>query len=734
MYASIFRPTKVIFDSQINREAPISVKSFPGNHLKRIAWRGYTRLPDSGNGTHLVRHAPRLISLMRNLLFLTCFILCHLLSDLTLVQAQAPAPAALELEASDGGRYGFSFSGTFTNREKADFVFTSIGVDLSLCLRAYDIDNDTEVSVLLNGAFWDYLPTTSNNGFRTVRIELPAEDMVPGENTLSFVQRVPGYRWGITDLGLTASKVLRLDVLDGEAYGFSYRRTFANREKADFVFKSTGDDLVLSLSAFDIDGATEVSVLLNGDFWNYLPTTANNGTGKVTIKFPVEDLVSGNNTLSFVQRVPGYRWGISDLLLTAPKPLSLDVLDDKAYGFSFLGTSTNPKKANFIFTATGNDLSLGLCTFDIDNGTEVSVLLNGAFWDYLPVTANNDTGFASITFPADSLLPEENVLSFAQRVPGYRWGISDLLLSETNTPGIFVKDNQIVSLLAGPMTLKGVNFEGSWLYSQGQKLDEVAKTGANSVRIVWNTWQNTQNLSLVMNSAISNGLLPILELHDATIGHQLSNQIGDVAAFRQVVDWWVSEDVKSVLLPLQDQMIVNIANEAFRTDFGQPGFVQEYTNAITKLRGAGYTTHFIIDGPQWGQDYVGGVARLRELQQVDSNISLGVHMYNSFLPDNAIDDLFNYMSAANVPWIIGEFSVQTPGCSGELDYQKVMRLANESQIGYQAWSWGHGNSDCAEMDMTLPNGDFADLTDWGRIVADDLANSPNYLIPFINSQ
>lgn len=78
--------------------------------------------------------------------------------------------------------------------------------------------------------------------------------------------------------------------------------------------------------------------------------------------------------------------------------------------------------------------------------------------------------------------------------------------------------------------------------------------------------------------------------------------------------------------------------ETFRTDFGLARFVEEYTNAIQQLRAAGYTTNFLIDAPNWGQDYIGGVDRLKELQKVDANILLGVHLYDGFLDPSAIED------------------------------------------------------------------------------------------------
>jgi mannan endo-1,4-beta-mannosidase len=45
-----------------------------------------------------------------------------------------------------------------------------------------------------------------------------------------------------------------------------------------------------------------------------------------------------------------------------------------------------------------------------------------------------------------------------------------------------------------------------------------------------------------------------------------------------------------------------------------------------------------------------------------------------------------------------------------------MRYCQEKEIGWLAWSWGPGNSDCPQMDMTRTVA-FDTLFDWGLEVA-----------------
>jgi mannan endo-1,4-beta-mannosidase len=56
------------------------------------------------------------------------------------------------------------------------------------------------------------------------------------------------------------------------------------------------------------------------------------------------------------------------------------------------------------------------------------------------------------------------------------------------------------------------------------------------------------------------------------------------------------------------------------------------------------------------------------------------------------------------------------GCRGRIAYEHIMQEAQRLGIGWLAWSWGPGNSDCREMDMTT-DGTFDTLHDWGLEVA-----------------
>jgi mannan endo-1,4-beta-mannosidase len=78
----------------------------------------------------------------------------------------------------------------------------------------------------------------------------------------------------------------------------------------------------------------------------------------------------------------------------------------------------------------------------------------------------------------------------------------------------------------------------------------------------------------------------------------------------------------------------------------------------------------------------------------------------------------------DLPLIIGEFAHVGPTktCDLPFPYQHLINEADRLSFSWLAWSWGPGNSDCKDMDMT-PTDTFAGLDDWGLEVAVSHPNS-----------
>ncbi|HEY0465373.1 MAG TPA: hypothetical protein VGC79_14260, partial [Polyangiaceae bacterium] len=105
------------------------------------------------------------------------------------------------------------------------------------------------------------------------------------------------------------------------------------------------------------------------------------------------------------------------------------------------------------------------------------------------------------------------------------------------------------------VVLRGVNEMIVW--SPGQdgvpEFAEIAKTGANAVRIVWNEEGSAAALDVAITNALAQQLIPIIEHHGAT---------GDLTKLAAVVDYWVQPDIVAVLKKHEQNLLLNIANEA----------------------------------------------------------------------------------------------------------------------------------------------------------------------------
>lgn len=83
-------------------------------------------------------------------------------------------------------------------------------------------------------------------------------------------------------------------------------------------------------------------------------------------------------------------------------------------------------------------------------------------------------------------------------------------------PGFFVQGRFLYTKDNEKVILRGVNHMFIWTDREGKSIPEIAKTGANCVRIVWNMHGRISDLYHIVDESIVNSMIPIVELHDAT--------------------------------------------------------------------------------------------------------------------------------------------------------------------------------------------------------------------------
>jgi mannan endo-1,4-beta-mannosidase len=273
------------------------------------------------------------------------------------------------------------------------------------------------------------------------------------------------------------------------------------------------------------------------------------------------------------------------------------------------------------------------------------------------------------------------------------------------------------------VVLRGVNEMIVW--SGGKdgtpEFAEIAKTGANAVRIVWTEEGSASELDRAIENAVAQKLIPMPEHHGAT---------GDLSKLSSVVDYWTRADVVSVLKRHEPYLLLNIANEA-GASVSRSDFESAYRSAITRIRDTGVKMPLVIDGPQWGQDIDMLQSAGPGLIQHDpeKNLLFSVHMWWNDASGNRVTSELNESVNMNLPLIVGEFAQHAvAGCDdAPFAYKTLLSEAQRHGIGWLAWSWGSvNNSDCASQgsfDMTV-GGVFGNWEEsWGQEVAIGDVNS-----------
>ena len=108
-------------------------------------------------------------------------------------------------------------------------------------------------------------------------------------------------------------------------------------------------------------------------------------------------VVAGQNTIEFRQREPGWKWGVTNLVvLSQPPPgtppvvaLTVDNVDNGLYGNKY-GTDEHETLLAATFTSDGTSTYyLQVTGYDIDYADEIAVHLNGTPIGFLTKGPNN---------------------------------------------------------------------------------------------------------------------------------------------------------------------------------------------------------------------------------------------------------------------------------------------------------------------------------------------------------
>jgi len=270
------------------------------------------------------------------------------------------------------------------------------------------------------------------------------------------------------------------------------------------------------------------------------------------------------------------------------------------------------------------------------------------------------------------------------------------------------------------IVLRGVNHPTLYVDRPGDALPEIARTGANAVRLFWkaNDGIAIGEAEPAIERSAEQGMLPILAMHDSTCAWNLES----------IVRYWTSPEAVALIKRHESHLIINLAAQASAPSAA--AFRAGYTSAITRLRNAGIHVPVIIDASNCARDYAGLIAEGPALiaADPDHNLVFSAHFFYALSPAQATAAL-EAMAASGLPFIVGAFAHKSvPGCATDIAYAQILADAQRLGIGWLAWSWGdndpvkHWNTDCPEHDMTSTFA-YDTMVDWARAVAITDSNS-----------
>lgn len=291
--------------------------------------------------------------------------------------------------------------------------------------------------------------------------------------------------------------------------------------------------------------------------------------------------------------------------------------------------------------------------------------------------------------------------------------------TEVLSTGFFVANGRLFDRFGNDFIMRGVNHPVAWYQNDALRwVDEIAETGANSVRLVWETDRgDTGILRQSIARAIELEMVPMIELHDVTGG----TGVGQPAEMAQ----YFVNSLGDILDEFEDYLLVNIANEWGDFQTSDANYSQAYRGAIDVLRSAGVNHTLVIDGSNWGQNYRAVHNEGLGLLEYDAqhNLLFSIHMYESYENPQEMLDALNGAVQRGLPLIVGEFGFQHGNRGGlpiTLPFEQMLAESERLGLGYLAWSWTGNSGGVEYLDLSI-DGTSEQLSGWG----DDLVNGLN---------
>ncbi|MDO3700337.1 cellulase family glycosylhydrolase [Micromonospora sp. C28SCA-DRY-2] len=278
--------------------------------------------------------------------------------------------------------------------------------------------------------------------------------------------------------------------------------------------------------------------------------------------------------------------------------------------------------------------------------------------------------------------------------------------------GFTVANGKLYDANGAEFVMRGVNHAHTWYPQQTSSFANVKALGANTVRVVLASGQRwTRNTDADVANVVSlckaNRLICVLEVHDTTgYGEQ-----SGAASLDQAVDYWIS--LADVLTGEEEYVIVNIGNEPYGNQ-GYAAWTTDTSNAIKRLRAAGFDHTIMVDAPNWGQDWAFTMrdnAASVFAADPDRNTVFSVHMYGVFDTAAEISDYLGRFRSAGLPIVVGEFGHNHS--DGDPNEEAIFAYTQANGIGWLGWSWSGNGGGVEYLDMAT-NFNPASLTSWGQ--------------------